>query len=120
MKKNKHKLSNETISNETILNALIESCINFNPKLLKPYVLSEKIVTDMPNKIRFYKFFKHMLLSAKEKSEGQISLKIEKPNWENDKSLEYYNLYDSVHKHSRLSIIVKETKDKIFLDVMPF
>jgi hypothetical protein len=115
MKKNKHELSNETI-----LHALIESCINFNPKLLKPSLLSEKIVTDMPNKIRFYKFFKHMLLSAKEKSEGQISLKIEKPNWENDKSLEYYNLYDSVHTHSRLSIIVKETKDKIFLDVMPF
>lgn len=107
-------------TNQEVLNGLIECCLSFNPSHFIPHLLSKKVITGMPNKIRFYKFFKYMLLCAKENSEGELTFKIEKPDWEKDKSIEYYNLYDSKHKYSRLSIIVKKTDNKIFLDTMPF
>lgn len=107
-------------TNQEILNGLVESCLNFNPSHFIPHLLSKNVVTDMPNKIRFYKYFKYMLLCAKENSIGQLTFKIEKPDWEKDESIQYYNLYDSKHKYSRLSIIVKQTERKIYLDTMPF
>lgn len=107
-------------TNQEILNGLVESCLNFNPIHFIPLLLSKKVITDMPNKIRFYKFYKRILLCAKENSVGQLTFRIEKPNWEMDKSIEYYNLYDSIHKYSRISIIVKITDDNIYLNTMPF
>ncbi|WP_310993117.1 hypothetical protein [Aequorivita marina] len=107
-------------TNQEILNGLIESCLNFNPSHFIPHLLSKKVITDMPNKVRFYKFYKYMLLCAKENSVGHLTFRIEKPIWEKDKSIEYYNLYDSKHKYSRLSIVVKKTDEKIFIDTMPF
>lgn len=115
MNKNEH-----FYTNKIILDALIYSCLNFDPNYFKPFLFSEKVKTDMPNKILFFNFFKQMLLNAKENSVGTMSLKIEKPEWENDKTIEYYNLYDNIHKHSRLSILVKEIADEIYLDTMPF
>ena len=46
---------------EQIKNELIKNCINYSPKYFIPYLLSENVKTGMPNKIRFYKFFKSML-----------------------------------------------------------
>ncbi|GIZ07900.1 hypothetical protein [Flavobacterium sp. UMI-01] len=103
-----------------ILNKLVESCLNFNPNLFLPYLQSEKVTTDMPDKTRFYCFFEQMLLSAKNNSVEPMTFKIENPNWEEDKNMLHYNLYDSVHVHSRLSIRVKVTADEIYLDTMPF
>ncbi|WP_310993760.1 hypothetical protein [Aequorivita marina] len=107
-------------TNQEILNGLVESCLNFNPSYFIPHLLSKKVITDWPNKVSFYIFYKYMLLCAKENSVGQLTFKIEKPKWEKDKLIEYYNLYDSKHKHSRLSIVVKKFDEKIFLDTMPF
>ncbi|WP_367756115.1 hypothetical protein [Flavobacterium sp. WC2430] len=107
-------------TNEIILNKLIESCLNFNPDLFLPYLQSEKVITDMPNKTRFFRFFKQMLLSAKDNSVEPMTFQIEKPSWEEDENTFHYNLYDSLHKHSRLCIRVKESADEIYLDTMPF
>lgn len=107
-------------NNKEILDELIETCLNFNPIHFIPYLLSKNVSTDMPNKVRCYRFFKMMLLCAKQDSVGKLTFRIEKYNWEDDKSVEYYNLYDSKHKYSRLSIRVKESKDKIHLSTMPF
>lgn len=113
-------LVKQKFTNEIILNKLIESCLNFNPNLFLPYLQSEKVATDMPDKTRFYSFFQQMLLCAKEISVEPMTFKIEKPHWEDDKNMLHYNLYDSVHLHSRLSIRVKVTVDEIYLDMMPF
>lgn len=107
-------------TNQEILNGLVESCLNFNPSHFIPYLMSTKVITDMPNKVRCYRFFKMMLLCAKKDSIGKLIFRIEKYNWEEDKSVVYYNLYDSKHKYSRLSIRIKESDDKIHLRTMPF
>lgn len=115
-----NKIDELKYTNEIILEKLIESCLNFNPELFHPYLQSEKVTTDMPDKTRFYSFFQQMLLCAKDNSVEPMTFKIEKANWENDISMQHYNLYDSVHKHSRLCIKVKESDGKIYLDIMPF
>ena len=106
------------LTNEIILNKLIESCLIFDPKIFKPYLQSEKVIADAINKQAFYSFYKQMLLSAKENSVEPMTFKIEKVSWEDDEDMLYYNLYDSKHKYSRLSIRVKESADKIYLDII--
>jgi ASC-1-like (ASCH) protein len=108
------------IHNKEILDSLVESCLNYNPRQFIPYLLSINVTVGMPNKIRFYQIFKSMLLCAKERQVGHISLNIENPGWEGDKLMEYYNFYDKKHKYSLLSIQVKKLENKIYLGVMPF
>ena len=110
----------EVYTKEIILNKLIESCLSFDAKLFKPYLQSEIVITDAPDKKKFYLFFKKMLITAKSNSVEPMSFKIEIPHWENEDDMKHYNLYDSIHKHSRLCIRVKETVDIIYLDIMPF
>ncbi len=110
----------EEYTKEIILNKLIESCLTFDVKLFKPYLQSEIIITDMPDKTKFYSFFRKMLLSAKDNSVEPMSFKIETPHWEDEEDMKHYNLYDSVHKHSRLCIRVKETENQVYLETMPF
>ncbi len=110
----------EESTKEIILNKLIESCLIFDPKLFKRYLQSEKVIADAINKEAFYRFYKQMLLSAKDNSVEPMTFKIETPNWEDEEDMKHYNLYDSIHKHSRLCIRVKESADKIYLDIMPF
>jgi hypothetical protein len=72
----------------------------------------------VPNKTRFYTFFKHILNCAKQKSIENWTIKIEKTNWNKDTLA--YNFYDEKHKNVRLSIMVTELKDKLILETMPF
>jgi hypothetical protein len=110
----------EGYTKEIILNKLIESCLSFDAKLFKPYLQSEIVITDAPDKKRFYSFFKKMLLTAQSNSIKPMNFKIEMPDWEDEENMKHYNLYDSVHKHSRLCIRVKETENQVYLDTMPF
>ena len=110
----------EEYTKEIILNKLIESGLSFNAKLFKPYLQSEIITTDTLDKEKFYTFFKKMLITAKSNSVEPMSFKIEIPHWEDEEDMKHYNLYDSVHKHSRLCIRVKETENQVYLETMPF
>ena len=110
----------EKITKEIILNKLIESCLSFDAKLFKPYLQSEIVTTDALDKEKFYTFFKKMLITAKSNSVEPMTFKIEIPHWEDEEDMKHYNLYDSVHKHSRLCIRVKETENQVYLDTMPF
>lgn len=104
---------------DSIKKALSHSCINGNPKEFIPFLLSPSVKTEMPNKTRFYSFFKHMLYCGKQKSIGKWTLRIENKNWNNGKAMAY-NFYDEKHKHARLSIMVTEQNDRIILETMPF
>lgn len=110
---------NNTNSNSTIKEALIKACIKSRPSYFKPFLSSEKITTEWPNKESFYKFFKYILSSSRKVSEGELNLKIKFPNIEN-KNVQHYEFYDAVNLHSRLTIIVEESNDSIHLDILPF
>ena len=105
---------------EKIKAQFILSCINNDPESFLPFLMSAEVETEAPNKKDFYQFFKGMLNHAHESSEGELLLKIEQPTLDTDKEVVNYNFYDNVHKHYRLSIVVKESNNLIFLDILPF
>ena len=105
---------------EKIKAQFILSCINNDPESFLPFLMSAEVETEAPNKKDFYQFLKGMLNHAHESSEGELLLKIEQPTLDTDKEVVNYNFYDNVHKHYRLSIVVKESNNLIFLDILPF
>jgi hypothetical protein len=111
---------NEIIDIKKVKTELINSCVNYDTKSFIPFLMSKNVLTGMPNKTRFYTFFKHMVYCTKQSSEGLLTFKIEHLNKTNNQKSYYLNFYDKTHKYSRLSIEVIETKDKIYLDTLPF
>jgi hypothetical protein len=105
---------------EKIKAELILSCIKNKPELFLPLLMSINVQTEFPNKKGFYQFFKNMLNCAHESSEGELTLKIEKPILVADKQSVNYCFYDNFHKYSRLTIEVKESDNLISLGIMPF
>jgi hypothetical protein len=102
----------------TIKEALLKACIKSRPSYFKPYLASEKVNCE-PDKEGFYKFFKYMLAVSKRQTEGELHLKIKLPDPKN-KNVQHYEFYDSVHLHSRLTLIVEEFDDSIHIDIFPF
>jgi hypothetical protein len=102
-----------------IKEALVKACIKSRPSYFKPFLSSDKVTTEWPDKESFYKFFKYMLAASKKMSEGELHLKIKLSDTEN-KNIQHYKFYDEVHLHSRLTIIVEESNDSIHLDIPPF
>lgn len=108
---------------ENIKNELIKSCVNYDAKAFIPFLMSKNVLTGMPNKTRFYLFFKQMVNCTRKNSKGQLTFKIEHENNNNNNNnqrIYYLNFYDKIHKYSRLSIEVRETKENIYLDTLPF
>lgn len=110
----------KTLPIEKVKAKLIDSCLNYNPKSFIPFLLSENVKTGMPNKIRFYDFWKSMLLCTKKNSKGKLTAKFENIKNE-DSCIKYYlNFYDKKHLHSRLTIEVVENEENIYFDTLPF
>lgn len=107
----------EITSTDIIKTGLINSCVNFDAKSFIPFLMSQNVQTGMPNKIRFYQFFKQMIDCSKEGSIGKLTPKME---MNNSKTKKYLNFYDETHKHPRLSIEIKETENTIYIDTLPF
>jgi|SRR5690554_4611230 len=105
---------------EEIEQGLIYACANFDAGSFIPILMAKNVVTEFPNKVRFYRYFKYMLNCAKCSTVGLLSLRKEKYNWEEDKEMRYYNFYDEIHKGSRLSFRYKVSNNLIFIDIMPF
>ena len=99
---------------------LILACLNQNPKIFLPYLLSNNVKTTMPNKIRFYSFFKYMINCGKQKSIGNWALKIEKTTLMNEQHIKAYNFYDNKHKSARLKVLVIEENNEITIETIPF
>ena len=108
------------VSIENIKSGLIKSCVNYDAKSFIPYLISNNVLTGMPNKTRFYSFLKYMVSCTKQCSEGQLTFKIEHEKETINQRNYYLNFYDKIHKYSRLSIEVRETKEYIYFDTLPF
>jgi hypothetical protein len=106
-------------SNENIKESLIKACTKSRPKFFKQFLSSEKVNTKWEDKESFYKFFKYILTTSKKTSEGELHCKIKLLKKEN-KNVQYYEFYDTVHLHSRLTLIIEESKDNILIDILPF
>jgi len=105
---------------DIIKNQLIKSCVEYDVKTFIPFLLSKNVLTGMPNKVRFYRFLKRMLICTKENSKGQLVARIENQEQNINRKKYYLNFYDTIHKYSRLTIEIEETENSIYLDTLPF
>jgi len=104
---------------EEIKAALVKSCLACRPPIFKPYLSSVKFRSDCPDTESFYKILKYMLHAVKSDSVGELSLKIETVERQNQQVQEYC-FYDAVHVHPRLTIFVREEADSVYIDILPF
>lgn len=100
-----------------IKDTLVKSIIDFKPEKFKPYIYSDEVKCEAVSKKAFYKLFKRMVYSAEAESVGILTLKIEETD---DPRKQRYCFYDAAHVYSRLTIIVVETEDLIWIEVWPF
>lgn len=115
--KNKPPLPNKTYPIDIIKEKFILSCKECNPKLFYSYLQLDNVASY--KKDSFYEFFSSKVYYMKGKSIGNISLKITK--YTDDNEIDIYQFYDEKHKHSFLSLGIKQTQDKItFIDIFPF
>ena len=115
--KNKPPLPNKTYPIDIIKEKFILSCKECNPKLFYSYLQLDNVITSY-KKDSFYAFFSSKVYCMKEKSIGNISLKITKDTDNNE--IDIYQFYDESHISSRLMLFVKQEKDKItFIDISP-
>ena len=98
--------------------ALIESVIDYNLEYFKPFLFSDQVKCEADKKA-FYRWFKKMIASVEYSSVGPLTLRIEQPAYE-EPGRQHYKFYDAAHVYSRLTIIVVESEDSIWIEVMPF
>jgi hypothetical protein len=101
---------------QKILDGLTKACVNSRPSYFKPFLLSNKVTSDWPNKESFYEFFKLMISNSRKISQGKIHLII-KSIGENKS---YYNFHDSINVHPVLNIVIIEQNDSLHIDILPF
>lgn len=61
-----------------------------------------------------------MVFLTKKNSEGTLISKSESMKTSENQENYYLNFYDSVHKNSRLAFEIKENKEGIYIDTLPF
>ena len=111
-------MKKNTFTKDEILDILIESVMTFNSSLLKACLWSENLEFSGLNTMRFYRYYKGMVICKKASSIGELYLKIEKYDYSPDAL--FYIFHDNYHKYSRLSIEVKNKGEKVYINVMPF
>lgn len=105
---------------DLILEKLIQSCLCGDATLFLPYLLKPNVHSNMPNKVRFYLFFKHMLKCSKAISQGPWKLEITTSSWSNNSDAQLLSFYDSTNKSSRLNIEVINFGDALVIETLPF
>jgi hypothetical protein len=101
-----------------ILTGIIESCLTINPSIFIPYLMDKMVLTNMPNKTRFYSFYKHMINCLNCNSNKILHYKWERINWGGNKlSLV---IYDSIHKYPRLTFVIEKINGKLHIETLPF
>ena len=101
-----------------ILTGIIESCLTINPSIFIPYLMDKMVLTNMPNKTRFYSFYKHMINCLNCNSNKILHYKWERINWGGNKlSLV---IYDSIHKYPRLTFVIEKINGKLHIETLHF
>ncbi|MGY5851473.1 hypothetical protein [Salegentibacter sp. F14] len=99
---------------------LILSCIEYNAFHFLPYLLLPQVIVDFPNKIRFYRYLKYTLQTAKKQADGKLELRIERSPWGEREGIVCLNFYDQEHQNPRINLQIKENDYSIFIDLQPF
>ena len=110
----------EILTIEKIKFELIKSCVNYDTRSFIPFLLSENVFTGMPNKIRFYSFYKKMVNSTEQNSKGKLIFKIKTILRKKNEWRYYLEFYDEFYRNPKLTFEITESEKIFFLNTMPF
>lgn len=107
-------------SDKEILKGLIKSCLLMDSKIFFPFLKSESLQTGMPNKMIFYRHYKFMIECLKCNSSKNLHYKWGRRDWLDDISYLTLEIFDDIHLHPRLNIIIDKIEDKLYIETLPF
>lgn len=105
---------------KSIKNELIKSVHKGESKIFLPILLMSCVETDMPNKIRFYCFYKKSLDCFLKNLKGDISYKEKLIERDISHSYSLLEFFDSYYTNAQLTIEMTEYDSKIVLSTLPF
>lgn len=99
---------------------LEESVVDGSPKLILKSLFLKNILTDMPNKVRFYSFYKKSTNCLHSNAKGsiyvRISIKFNSPFMKE----QYLEFYDTCFLNPRFTMIIQEENEKLTVSTLPF
>lgn len=107
------------IKQKHIIQDLIKSCIKIEPSIFLLHLKTNEVITNMPNKLLFYTFFKYMINSLNYNSNKDLYYKWKRIQWISEQKISL-QIFDTYHKHSRLNFIIQIINDKIFIQTLTF
>lgn len=107
-------------SDKEVLQGLIRSCILMDPNIFLPFLKNKNVITDMPNKMKFYRHYKNRIECLRCNTSKNYHYKWDRMEWVDDKSNLTLQIFDDVHFYARLNLIVDKIEDKLFIETMPF
>lgn len=103
-----------------ILNGLIKSCLLMDSQIFLPFLKNENVVTDMTNKMRFYKNYKFMIGCLYSNSSRKLHYKWARRDWLDDISYLTLEIFDDIHFYPRLNFIIDKIDNKLYIETLPF
>lgn len=103
-----------------VLSRVELAIIKNKPYLIIPLLFTGKISIVAKNKLKFYRWFSHMIKCAKINSTGSLIPKYEQFTWQGRGEEYLCSYYDEVHEYSRLNLLIQVSNNRVKLDVLPF
>lgn len=97
-----------------------DSVLKASPKLILEGLFSRDILTDMPNKVRFYSFYKKSINCLHSNAKGTIYLKRSIKRGIQNKKEQYLEFYDTCFLNPRFTMIIQEENKKLTVSTLPF
>ena len=108
-----------TDTDKEIISGLIKSCLTIDPSIFFPYLKHKNLVTNMPNKMRFYRFYVHMINCLNCNSNKKLHYEWKRTYWMKEKKISL-QIFDDIHKFERLTFILEKKKGKLYIQTLPF
>lgn len=106
-------------SHKHIIQKLITSCLEINPKIFFSELIKSDVITNMPNKMRFYIFFKYMIECLDCNSNKKMHYKWKRIKWMKKDKISL-QIFDDYHKFPRLTFIIERSKTNLYIETSPF
>lgn len=102
-----------------IIRDLIKSCVKIDASIFLIHLKSNELITNMPNKLRFYMFFRYMINNLNTNSNQNLHYKWKRINWMSEQKISL-QIFDDYHKHSRLNFVIELKNNKLLIETLPF
>lgn len=105
---------------DNFIDTIEKAVIQKNSKTIIYSLLHKDVCTDMPNKIRFYSYFKKSVLCLHRTSKGTIKMTVNAKLGKSKLKIIYLDFYDTYYANPRLTIQINKIKNQLTVFTLPF